>query len=363
MTNLNIFSAIPKSFNIDIAGFCNLRCAYCPEGQKLNHQPLKFMSFQDFVIILNSLPQELTNIGLTNWSEPFLNKEIFKIIKYTKKNRPEIKIWVSSNGNAFRENMAVQTVQSGLDNLEITISGLTDEIYQKYHRNGKLNRVFRAIDEITGAKQKFNSLKPKLTINYLQFPYNIVDDEKIRQKISQELTNQEQLKFINAIRIVRGTMLGSQAILQEMKSRFPESNSLFKNTTHFKNLCLQPFLNAAIRGDGAVFPCCIIEYRDEMVMGNLHDNNFIDIWNSEKYKTFRKTFLTGENNVCNGCYFKYSPLPLFHKKYFKLRLKSNLKLTIQRYLKNIFKIDKYLFKSKFFQLWVLIRLKNKLRNS
>jgi len=91
------FHASPKNFGLDVAGVCNLHCTFCPEGLKINQQPMKFMSFQDFVKLFNSLPKDLTSIGLTNWSEPFLNKDIVDIIQYVKKNRPQVEIWVSSN--------------------------------------------------------------------------------------------------------------------------------------------------------------------------------------------------------------------------------------------------------------------------
>ena len=132
----------PKNFDLDVAGVCNLHCTFCPEGQKMNQQPTKFMSFQDFVKIFNTLPKDITSIGLTNWSEPFLNKDIVDIIKYVKKNRPQVEIWVSSNGTAFRKDMLEQTVLAGLDTLEISISGLTQEIYEKYHKDGKLDRIY-----------------------------------------------------------------------------------------------------------------------------------------------------------------------------------------------------------------------------
>jgi radical SAM protein with 4Fe4S-binding SPASM domain len=356
----DIFSIPPKSFDIDICGFCNLSCRYCPEGQKLNQQPLKFMSFGDFVEIFRQLPKELTNIGLTNWSEPFLNKDIIKIIEYVKVKRPEIKIWVSSNGNAFRDGLAARAVLAGLDYLEITISGLTEAIYQKYHQKGKLERVFRAIDEITTTKQKNNLIKPYLTINYLLFPYNIVNEDEINRVLGEKLSHPELINFVDGIRIVRGTMLGTQKALQLIANECPEAEGLFKYTTHFRNLCLQLFLNPAIRADGAIFPCCIAEYRDDLIMGNLHENSFLDIWHSKKYEMFRNSFLSGQNPICNSCFLKYSPLPIFNLDNFPLRLKMNFKLLVQQILKNVFLADRLVLKSKVFKFWVQYRLNKNL---
>ncbi|MCI0496341.1 SPASM domain-containing protein [candidate division KSB1 bacterium] len=359
----NIFLIPPKSFDIDICGFCNLSCRYCPEGQKLNQQPIKFMSFGDFVKIFNRLPADLTNVGLTNWSEPFLNKDIIKIIEYMKAKRPEVKIWVSSNGNAFRGDLAARTVLAGLDYLEITISGLTDAIYQEYHQKGKLERVFQAIDEITKTKQKENLTKPHLTINYLLFPYNVVNEDEIKNILKANLSRPELLDFVDGIRIVRGTMLGTQKALQRIANECPEAEKLFRYSTHFRTLCLQLFLNPAVRADGAVFPCCIAEYRDDLIMGNLHENSFLDIWHSEKYETFRSSFLSGQNPICNSCFLKYSPLPLFTLDHVGMRLKMNSKLFAQQILKNIFLADRSMLKNNLFRFWLQQRLNKKLRDS
>lgn len=358
-----IFNTLPLSFNIDICGICNLQCSYCPEGQRLNFQTQKFMSLQNFTQIINALPGKLTNIGLTNWSEPFLNQEIVKIIESVKKSRPEVKIWVSSNGNAFKQNLPNRIVRSGLDYLEITISGLSDDIYQKYHKSGRIDRVYKAIDMLTRAKIVNKATKPHLTINYLQFPYNVVKKNVIKQTICQKLANGEQEKQIDEIRIVRGTMLGSKAVLFKLENRFLNTKKMFKHITHYKNLCLQLFLNPSVRADGSVFPCCISEYRDQLIMGNLLEDNFLEIWESEKYKKFRTDFLTNENEICNACFLKYSLLPFFETNHFKLNMVANLKLFIQLILKRVFIIDKIIFNNLFFQFWLKMRLKRKLRPS
>lgn len=210
---------------------------------------------------------------------------------------------------------------------------------------------------MTRAKQKHNSTKPNVTINYLQFPYNVVDEETIWKAIAQKVTDQSQMDYIDAVRIVRGTMLGSPSMLQAMKIRFSGARQWFKKVTHFKNQCLQIFLYPAVRADGAVFPCCIAAYSEDLKMGNLHDESFEEIWNTEKYSKFRSDFLTGKNEVCNDCLFHYSYLPLFRKDFFKVRLKLNLKLLVQLAMKTFFAVDKALFRGKLFQAWIFVRLK------
>ena len=120
------------------------------------------------------------------------------------------------------------------------------------------------------------------------------------------------------------------------------------------------YLNPSIRADGAVFPCCISEYCENMIVGDLSKEKFAHIWNSEKYKKFRDGFINGNNEICNRCYLKYSPIPIFKNKHFILGSKMNVKLGIQRLLKHFFVLDFYFSKNRLFKIWVKFRLRRKL---
>lgn len=317
------------------------------------------MTFSEFVSVFRALPKEITSISLANWSEPFLNKDIIKIIKFIKNERPDISIWVSSNGNIFTEDLPLQIVSSKLDWLEITISGLEEEIYQKYHRNGKLERVLHFIKGLTKAKRELNASTPFIEINYLLFPYNIADETDIKKALTKKLADENLIQYIDNISIIHGTLMGSQLGISEYSSHAQEIKSKYKHTTHYKYLCLLLFFNAAIRADGSVFPCCKVEYKEYLNLGNLFENSFLDIWNSKKFISFREDFLAGKNSECNNCFFEYSRIPLLSSNNLKLRIKLNSKLFFKKALKHSFLIDHYLFKDKYFKHWVNFRLKKK----
>ena len=63
-----------------------------------------------------------------------------------------------------------------------------------------------------------------------------------------------------------------------------------------------PAINHSVIGSGGeVIPCWYIVCKTE-VMGNAIDNNFGDIWNSEKYKKYRWKMLNDwANPLCHRC--------------------------------------------------------------
>ena len=56
-----------------------------------------------------------------------------------------------------------------------------------------------------------------------------------------------------------------------------------------------------INPDGNVYPCCLADWR--MSVGNINDNSFEEIYNSEKMKELRRDMLAGkDNSMCYLCY-------------------------------------------------------------
>jgi radical SAM protein with 4Fe4S-binding SPASM domain len=59
---------------------------------------------------------------------------------------------------------------------------------------------------------------------------------------------------------------------------------------------------AIVTVDGDVVPCCFDKFAGH-AMGNLNDQNFGDIWNGEKYKSFRETVIKSRAlvDICSQC--------------------------------------------------------------
>jgi len=59
---------------------------------------------------------------------------------------------------------------------------------------------------------------------------------------------------------------------------------------------------AIVTVDGDVVPCCFDKYAVH-AMGNINDQIFGDIWNGEKYKSFRDSVIRSRASVdiCSQC--------------------------------------------------------------
>lgn len=63
-------------------------------------------------------------------------------------------------------------------------------------------------------------------------------------------------------------------------------------------ICLRPFTEAQIMGDGNVYGCCP-SWVDGFKLGNLNDKTLKEIWNDIPAQEFRKSILDGTFKFCN----------------------------------------------------------------
>lgn len=184
-TNRNL-SVSPSTYLIDISGVCNLQCPLCPQGMGFSEheQPVKYMSLRDFEIVVRKIKPYAKTITLHNWAEPFLNPEVSQMIKFLNEEVPDIFLHISSNGVSLNEEKIKKLSGTKIDFLEISISGVTQDIYEKYHKNGQIRKVLDNISLLI----RNNELEiKKLSIKYLQFNYNVLTYFTIKNAILKHL--------------------------------------------------------------------------------------------------------------------------------------------------------------------------------
>lgn len=68
-----------------------------------------------------------------------------------------------------------------------------------------------------------------------------------------------------------------------------------------KTFCILPWIHLHTWPNGNVFPCCIVDFRENI--GNLKDNTLEEIWNNDSMKGIRKDMMGGKKpNICRKCF-------------------------------------------------------------
>lgn len=302
-------SVNPSTYLIDISGVCNLKCPLCPQGvgSSEHEQPVKYMALKDFSVIFGKIKPYAKTVTLHNWAEPFLNPEISQIIKLINKEAPDICLHISSNGVILNEEKIKKLSGVKVDFLEISISGVTQDIYEQYHKNGQIKKVFNNLRLLIRNSEL--EIK-KLSIKYIQFDYNILSFFTIEKEILRQIGMEKFPPFVE-LKIIPGYV--TAAVSGYEKKYSVELDKHKSKKIPMKDTCNYPFEQLVVRSDGEVFPCCVVPYDKTYSLGNLLSKEYQDIFTSPKYIEFRESFIKDTNPVCNNCFLitKWHPnLPL-----------------------------------------------------
>ena len=87
--------------------------------------------------------------------------------------------------------------------------------------------------------------------------------------------------------------------LKELKDYYSDPKFISKS---YPERCLSPWIVSYIYPDGSVLPCHSLGYS----AGNINEKSFLDIWNGEEMRKFRKELKKRKNfKVCPKCTEKY----------------------------------------------------------
>ena len=170
-------------------------------------------------------------------------------------------------------------MKSGLGILVIDLDGTTQEIYEKYRKNGNLQTVLDNIKEVVKIK-KDNSLKfPIIQTRMLVMKHNEHQIEQFK-KISNEL-NVDEME------------LGNIQMNPNTAKKWLPKNQEFVYETYIKERkitpCHWPWSGLTINWDGGVSPCCIVDDQNSD-FGNVFDEGLKKLWNNDFYISSRSEF-------------------------------------------------------------------------
>ena len=294
----------PYMAYIDPSNKCNHKCPLCPTGRSEKLRNKYIMEFEGFRFVIDQIGKYLYSLHLYNWGEPFLNKDLIKMIKYAKKFA--MKITVSTNLSILDEKLANDIIESDLDYLIVSLSGITNKSYSKYHIGGDLTKTLNNLTLLLNIKKQLNSPKPSILISFLPTRFNENEISK-----ASELFKQLGVSFlVGKLRLDMGdAVIKTKSDITQFIEWLPLSQEL---SVHDKNLnklfsdyCNWPWERICIHPEGNVSPCCAI-YSQKYDFGNVLKNDFYRVWNGKKYREartiIRKSRANNDPNMpCNYC--------------------------------------------------------------
>jgi MoaA/NifB/PqqE/SkfB family radical SAM enzyme len=328
-----VMEAGPKVVFIEVTNRCNLLCETCPRTY-FDREPLKSLSLQEFISIAEQFPQ-MQRVLLHGIGEPLLNHELDGIIKYLKGR--DVEVIINSNGTLLTPKWQEKLIESGLDQYRCSIDGATDETYARIRGAALLPKLKKGLGGLVKTKERLGATTPRVSIwcvatkenlqelpDLLRLAANLgVPEVYVQRMVYFARESDQQFGMARDELAIFGkedeaeeriieecTQLGAELGIdfQASGGRDPVNSLAAARPADYApwQACMRPWTTAYVTANGNCLPCCISPFATDdyksLILGNLFERPFSEIWNESLYQKFRTNLLSEyPNQACASC--------------------------------------------------------------
>jgi MoaA/NifB/PqqE/SkfB family radical SAM enzyme len=316
----------PYYLCLDPSDKCQLRCPTCPTGvenESRRQGGSEVRIFRDrrptlapdlFDAVLDEMGEYLFLINFYNYGEPLLNKHLPAFVRRAKTF--DIETEVHSNLSLPLSDQFIEDLLCcGLDRLEASIDGFSQETYQVHRVGGDLALVKNNLERLARTRDRLG-LKTGLTYNFLIFSHNeheLADAQRYCDDIGVRFNGRDA--FIHNVAWLPSHRRGEQPsqVPEELRLRSDASRVWspplpMPSQTGTPPACAWHHGFTVVTAGGSVAPCCAAakETDDFGVIIPGH-TRFADVWNNDRYRTSRSAFAgvaardSTEETICSHC--------------------------------------------------------------
>ena len=245
---------LPSVIEISESGTCNRVCSFCPRSAPDFLDIKEFIS-EDLIIKLSKELSFYDYSGIFLFSgfvEPMLDKNIYSLIHIVRSNLPKAKIEMVTNGDALDETRTKKLFKSGLSTLLVSI----------YDGKNEADKMQELLQNAGLSEDQF-----KVRHRYLS------ESESFGITLSNRAGMMEKAGYV----------------IPSLKEPM-------------KKPCYYPHYTFFMDYTGEVL-ICSHDWGKKMVVGNLKNESFIDIWSNQKFNLARKKLSIADRNFapCDKC--------------------------------------------------------------
>lgn len=282
----------PYKVGLFLGDICNLRCNYCvhslPNVQEIG-LTREFMKWSTFINICNGLqafPSKIKTVMIMGQGEPTLHPQLTQIIQYLKEIEVAEKIILVTNGIAFTTDLIDELIAVGVDRIELSIQGNDEKDYfRNAGRKIDYEKFFENLKYLYQNKKQCEIYLQSLETNFENMEarniffqkYETVCD-KINVAPTLPLDDEVDYSFIGDVDKIR-------------KQNWTE-------------ICPQIFYQIHFLSDGTIIPCCHSLRGRRLNLGNINENDLVNVWGGGKRKELLLTqlrFGRSEMEACKTC--------------------------------------------------------------
>lgn len=324
----------PASIDFSLSVYCQARCIFCPVNRGFGVKP-PFMPFDLAKKIIDDAYRE-NFTGIFRFSEngeSLLNKSFLRIFEYCRQKFSKNELILFTNMALLDKDSSSKLLKLGLNKLNLNIDGASKETYEATKRNLNFEKLRKNLHDFFKIRESLGS-SCRVSIHILTYHRYIQEINKYlpeseRQELLFNDDTEQVIKYWkpllrngDTISIIQNPYKWAIQEKLQIPKKLPCAQ-LHRNMRH----CF-------IGPNGNAYLCCL-DYKQQLIYGNLYQSSIRDVWNGLERKRMLK--LLDENRFnelgepCRYCLSGPDLMPLSRLLY---------KLMIQ--------MREYYFSSKFF---------------
>jgi len=282
---MKLFESLPFRVMIENTNICDADCVFCPHKIMKRKQGIMKNS------LFKKIVDECSQLGIDyftiyGFGEPLLDSNFFKKIKYAKSMGLK-RVTTNTNAHHFTKEKIRQLLNSGLDEIYISVDAASEKIYKKLRPNLNFDKVENNIIKLIEMRNQSETKKPKIILSYVESGIN----------------KNETSDFINKWKNVVDEISISQIHNWTGDINHGRKSGFLRR----KDPCRLIWTDMVISWDGKV-PLCCNDYENKIIMGDVNVQPIKDIWKGKKLsvlRDFHKKKKFGKIEICKSCEYNY----------------------------------------------------------
>jgi len=281
---------------IDVANICNFKCNFC--FQSVDKSKLRDMGFRPNVMEMDlfkkiidevkKFPEQIKRMYLFAHGESLLNKNLPDMIAYTKEQNVAKVIQITTNGSLLNPDLNMKLINAGLDELRISIEGLSAD---KYKKVADVEIDFNLFLE--NIKHFYeNKGTCKLYVKAINVALDDGEENKFYQ-LFNDISDNASIEYVTPY--YEGV---------EYNSLFPKHDkTILGNQTREISVCPRIFYILNICPDGNI-TMCNVDNLEKYVFGNVQTHSLVELWNGKQFTELRMQHLKNKGKdhpLCRKC--------------------------------------------------------------
>lgn len=332
-----VTAPMPKVLWIELTSKCPFDCIFCTRRTRFGAgRNLDFEVYRKLIAEL----EEPDFIGLNYSGESLYYPNLLEAIALA-----------AATGAATELVTAFSTVsppllrgivESGLDRLAISLHSMDPTQYQAIYKFGSLDLLKRRVADFLELKSVLRLQKPRLDFCFVAMSENLrqlpavaeyalsvgVAELSVHPIIGRHPVPHDFSRELAGSQLRTGFKEALRSTVEALRSAHPgftvnilnpdlNPDPRLSHTPGYYSPPLpsgarihscdqSPFESVHVLAGGDVVVC---EVQDETSLGNLRDHSLRDIWTGERYREFRRKYVTGSVPECRSCVWKLAYLP------------------------------------------------------